>query len=166
MGRPRSAGENCVKLRNFLTQDEAAKCFGVSRRSVTAAAKVLGHNSPAIPELRRAVLLGRITASDSAAAVKEPAWVQRRAVDLRLRREARTIRQAVDVVKEGFGLPEGTESAEAIPVATDSAPVFHQSAVAGLQGFVEPESVDAVVAFPPADAGSVLTGLPISPPIP
>ena len=44
---------------------------------------------------------------------------------------------------------------------TDAPPVFHQSAVAGLHGFVEPESVDAILTFPPADAcsSSLLTDL-------
>ena len=162
VGRPRSSGENCANLRNSLTQAEAAVIFRGSRRSVSTAARVLGHNSTAIPELRRAALSGRITVSDAAAAVKEPAEVQRRAVGLLLRREARTVRQAVNMVKEEFGLPEGAESADALPVAaTGAPPVFHQSAVASLQDFVEPESVDAIVTFPPADAwcGSLLTDL-------
>ena len=159
VGRPRTAVGNCANLRNFLTQDEAAGLFRVSRRSVSAAARVLGREGPAIPELRRAVLSGWITVSDAAAAVKEPDEVQRRAVGLALRREARTIRQAVNMVKE-FGLPEGIKSAEALPVAVDNAPpVFHQSAIAGLHGFVEPETVDAIITFPPADAGSLLTDL-------
>lgn len=161
VGRPRSsAGGNCANLRNFLTQAEAAGLFRVSRRSVTAAARVLGRESPAIPEMRRAVLSGRITVSDAAAAVRESAAVQGRAVDLALRREARTVRQAVIMVKETFGLPEGTESADALPVAANNVPpVFHQSAVAGLHGLVEAESVDAIVTFPPADAGSLLADL-------
>ena len=161
VGRPRSAGENCANLRNFLTQAEAAVIFRVSRRSVSAAARVLGREGPAIPELRRAVLSGRITVSDAAAAVREPAAVQSRAVDLALRREARTVRQAVNMVKE-FGLPVGIKSEGALPVAVDNAPpVFHQSAIAGLQGFVEPETVDAIITFPPADAwsGSLLMDL-------
>ena len=160
VGRPRSSGENCANLRNFLTQGEAARLFRVSRRSVTAAARVLGRESPATAELRRAVLSGRITVSAAAAAVKEPAGVQRRAVDLLFRREARTVRQAVDMVKEELGLPEGAEPAVALPFAADNLPpVFHHSAVAGLQDFVEPETVDAIVTFPPADAGSVLTDM-------
>ena len=86
--------------------------------------------------------------------------MQRRAVDLLLRREARTVRLAVDIVKEELGLAEAAESADTLPVATGNLPpVFHLSAVAGLQGFVEPETVDAIVTFPPADAGSVLTDL-------
>ena len=162
VGRPRSSGENCANLRNFLTQEEAAKRFGVSRRSVSAAGRVLGRESTAIPELQRAMTSGRITVSGAAAAVKEPAWVQHRAVDLLLRREARTLKQAVGIVKEQDGLTESIESAEASPVAvTDARPVFYQSPVAGLQDFVEPESVDAIVTFPPADAcsGSLLTEL-------
>ncbi len=160
VGRPRSAEGNCANLRNILTQDEAAGLFRVSRRSVSAAAKVLGRRSPAIPELRRAVLSGRITVSDAAAAVKEPDEVQRMAVDLALRREARTVRQAVNMAKEELGLPEGAESADSLPVAaTDAPPVFHQSRVADLHGFVEPESLDAIVTFPPADADSLLKDL-------
>lgn len=147
-------------MRNILTQAETARIFRVSRRSVTAAARVLARQSPATPELRRAVLSGRITVSDAAAAVREPVGVQRRAVDLTLRREARTVRQAVNMVKEELALPEGSESADALPVAADNAPpVFHQSAVAGLQVVVDAETVDAIVTFPPADADSLLTDL-------
>ena len=160
VGRPHSSGENCANLRNILTQAEAAGLFRVSRRSVSTAARVLGHNSPATPELRRAVLSGRIAVSDAAAVIKEPAKVQRRAVDLLSRREARTVRRAVDMVIEELGLPEGAESVDALPVAaTDAPPVFHQSAVADLHGFVEPESLDAIITFPPADADSVLRDL-------
>ena len=127
---------------------------------MTAAARVLGRQSTAIPELRRAVLLGWITASGATVAVKEPAWMQRRVVDLLLRREARTVRQAVNMVKEEIGLPEGAEAADAPPVAaTGAQPVFHQSAVAGLHGFVEPETVACIMMFPPADADSLLTDL-------
>ena len=162
VGRPRGSGENCANLRNFLTQDEAAGLFRVSRRSVTAAATVLVRESRAIPELRRAVLSGRVTASDAAAAVREPAGAQRAAVDLALRRETRTVRQAVNMVKEELGLPEGAGSADDLPdTAANGPPVFHQSVVAGLQGLVEPETVDAIVTFPPANAwsGSLLTDL-------
>ena len=149
-------------MRNFLTRDEAARLFRVSRRSITATAKVLGRESRAVPELRRAVLSGRVTASDAAAAVREPAGVQRAAVDLALRRETRTVKQAVNIVKEELGLPEDIESAATIPdAAANVPPVFHQSAVAGLHGLVEPETVDAIVTFPPANAwsGPLLTDL-------
>ena len=102
---------------------------------MTAAARVLGRESPAIPELQKTILSGRITVSGAAVAIKEPAGVQRRALDLTLRREARTLRQAVGIVKEQDGLTEGIESADASPVVvTDAQPVFHQSPVAGLHG--------------------------------
>ena len=160
VGRPRSSRGNCANLRNFLNQAEAARLFRVSRRSVSAASRVLGRESPATPELRRAVISGQITVSDAAAAVKESAEVQKRAVDLALRREARTVRQAVNMVKEELGLPEGAESVDVLPVAaTDVSLVFHQSTVADLHGFVEPETLDAIVTFPPADADSLLTDL-------
>ena len=160
VGRPRSARKNCANLRNSLTQAEAAVIFRVSRRSVSAASHVLGRDSPAIPELRRAVISGQITVSDAATAAKEPDEVQRMAVDLALRREARTVRQAVNIVKETFGVSEGVESAVALPVAADNVPpAFHQSAVVGLHGYIAPETVDAIITFPPADADSVLTDL-------
>ena len=38
-------GENCANLRSFLTRDEAAGLFRVSRRPVTATATVLGRES-------------------------------------------------------------------------------------------------------------------------
>ena len=127
---------------------------------MSAAASVLGRESTAIPEPRRAVLSGRITVSGAAAAVKEPAWVQRRAVELALSSEAGTLKQAMNMVKEEDGLPESIESADALPVAAAGAPpVFHQSPVASLHGYVEPETVDAIVTFPPADADSLLTDL-------
>ena len=134
-GTPAPLRENRANLRNFLTQDEAARLFRVSRRPVTAAAKVLSRESRAIPELRGAVLSGRVTVSEAAAAVKEPAGAQRAAVDLALRRETKTVRQAVNMVKEESGLPEDIESAATIPDADAKVtPVFHQPAVAGLLG--------------------------------
>ena len=83
-------------------------------------------------------------------------------MDLALRRETRTVRQAVNILKEELGLPEDIESAATIPdTAAKVPPLFHQSAVDGLQGLVEPETVDAIVTFPPANAwsGSLLTDL-------
>ena len=81
-------------------------------------------------------------------------------MDLALHREAGTLRQTAEMVGEADGLPEVTLSAATIPDAADNAPlVFHPSAVVGLHGFVEPETVGAIVAFPPADAGSLLRGL-------
>ena len=86
--------------------------------------------------------------------------VRRTSVDLALHREAGTLRQTAEMVREEDGLPEVTLSAATIPDAADNAPlVFHPSAVVGLHGFVEPETVGAIVAFPPADAGSLLRGL-------
>ena len=163
VGRPRGSGGNCANLRNFLTQAQAASLFGVSRRSVTAAAKVLGQENRAIPELRRAVLSGRITASDAAAAVKEPAGVQRRAVELVLRGEARTLRGAIHSTG---GAPAGAgDDGEAGLVqhaaAASGIVTLHAAPLAGLREIVEAESVDAIVTFPPANAafGPLLTDL-------
>ena len=115
------------------------------------------------------MLSGQIPVSDEATVVKEPDEVQRRAVDLLSRREARTVRQIVDMVKGESVLPEGAESADALPVAaTGAPPVFHQSAVAGLQGYVEPESLDAIPSslFRLPMPTHCWRTWPISPPIP
>ena len=86
-GRPRETGENCANLRSYMTQGQAASLFGISRRSVSSMARILGPESTAAPELRRAVLSGQLTASDANSVLGEPEDVQRRAVELVLRGE-------------------------------------------------------------------------------
>ena len=162
-GRPRETGENCANLRSYMTQGQAASLFGVSRRSVSSMARILGPESTAAPELRRAVLSGQLTASDAASVLGEPEDVQRRAVELALRGEARTLRSAVHSIG---GAPAGAvgdgEAGLVQHAAAGSGTVtLHAAPLAGLHELVEPESVDAVVTFPPANAasGPLLTDL-------
>ena len=162
-GRPRETGENCANLRSYMTQGQAASLFGISRRSVSSMARILGPESTAAPELRRAVLSGRVTASDAASVLGEPEDVQRRAVELALRGEARTLRSAVHSTG---GAPAGAvgdgEAGLVQHAAAGSGTVtLHAAPLAGLHELVEPESVDAIVTFPPANAasGPLLTDL-------
>lgn len=155
-GRPRETGENCVNLRSYMTQGQAAALFGVSRRSVSSMARILGPESTATPELRRAVLSGRLTASDANSVMGEPEDVQRRAVELVLRGECRTLRGAV---YSTGGAPAGAgddgEAGLVQHAAAGSGTVtLHAAPLAGLRELVEPESVDAIVTFPPANAAS------------
>ena len=162
-GRPRETGENCANLRSYMTQGQAASLFGVSRRSVSSMARILGPESTAAPELRRAVLLGQLTASDANSVMGEPEDVQRRAVELVLRGEARTLRSAAHSTG---GAPAGAvgygEAGLVQHAAAGSGTVtLHAAPLAGLREIVEAESVDAIVTFPPANAasGPLLTDL-------
>ena len=179
-GRPRETGENCANLRSYMTQGQAASLFGVSRRSVSSMARILGPESTAAPELRRAVLSGRVTASDANSVMGEPEDVQRRAVELVLRGECRTLRSAVHstggapagAVGDGeAGLVQhaaagsGTvtlhaarrrdrENRQSAKAAGSGTVTLHAAPLAGLREIAEAESVDAIVTFPPANAAS------------
>ena len=162
-GRPRETGENCANLRSFLTQGQAAGLFGVSRRSVSSMARILGPESTATPELRRAVLSGRLTASDANSVMGEPEDVQRRAVQMALRGEARTLRSAVHSIdRTPAGAKDGGEAGLVQHAAAGSeTATLHAAPLAGLHEFVEAESVDTILTFPPANAasGPLLTDL-------
>ena len=162
-GRPRETGENCANLRSYMTQGQAASLFGVSRRSVSSMARILGPESTAAPELRRAVLSGRATASDAASVLGEPEDVQRRAVELALRGEARTLRSAVHSIGGAPAVAVGDGEAGLVQhaAAGSGTVTLHAAPLAGLHELVEPESVDAIVTFPPANAasGPLLTDL-------
>ena len=162
-GRPRETGDNCANLRSFLTQAQAAALFGVSRRSVSSMARILGPESTAAPELRRAVLSGRVTASGANSVLGEPEDVQRRAVELALRGEARTLRSAVHSTGGAPAVAGGDGEAGLVQhaAAGSGTVTLHAAPLAGLHELVEAESVDAVVTFPPANAasGPLLTDL-------
>ena len=155
-GRPRETGENCANLRSYMTQGQAASLFGVSRRSVSSMARILGPDSTAAPELRRAVLSGQLTASGANSVLGEPEDVQRRAVELALRGEARTLRSAVHSIGGAPAVAVGDGDAGLVQhaAAASGTATLHAAPLAGLHEIVEPESVDAIVTFPPANAAS------------
>ena len=154
-GRPAGTGENDAKLHRFLTRREAARALGVSVRSVATVARVLAPESGAVPGLRRAVLTGRIKASDAARVAGEPEEVQQRALDMMAGRSSGTITRAVAAVKQGIADGEHAGATESPATAEPGGSVtLHVSSVAELRDLVGENTVDAIITFPPADAAS------------
>ena len=138
------------------TQVEAALRLRVSRRSVTNVSRVLAEDSGAIPTLRQAVESGRVTISDAAKAVDQPAEVQEQALDRVLSGASRTISSAVGQVQSDAmeaAEAEALESHLAKPI--DETITLHRSAVADLSGLVAPASVDAIITNPPSFLGAL-----------
>lgn len=154
-GRPRGSAENCANLRSYLTQGQAADLFGVSRRSVSTVARVLGPESMATPELRQLLLSGRLSPSDAVTVAGEPHEVQRQAVEMVRRGQYRTARRAADAVRaESAGGDDGGALDAAGTAEAGATVTLHAAPLARLPALVEPESVDAMITFPPADAAS------------
>ena len=103
LSRPgrRAAQENCANLRFFLTQPQAADKFGVSKASITNAAKILGPENSAIPSLRRAFLSEKVAAGDAAKIAGKPAEVKEQALELKLSGEMKTLKGAVEFIVKG-----------------------------------------------------------------
>ena len=121
-GHPRTAGGNCANLRN-LTQGEAAEAPGVSRRLVTHAARALD----------------------------QPPEVQRQAVELVLKGEARNLSRALRHAHEETARRQEQDQLEPATMSVGDAVTLHQATVAGLAGLVAPGSVDAIITHPPHD---------------
>ncbi len=148
-GRPRVGEENCVNLRSF-TQGEAAELLGVSRRLVTHASRVLAENSPAAAELRQAVEQGQVRVSDAARLVGQPNEVQRKAVELVVSGESRTLNGAARRVRrEMLRMQEASAREDNLARPLDDVTTLHIAPVSGLDGLVAPESVDAIITHPP-----------------
>ena len=158
----RPSDDNCANLRSYMTQGEAAKKFGVSVRSIAHAARILGRDSSAVPSLRQALLAGRVAASDGASIANEAPGVQERAVAMKLSRESRTLRGAVELIREELADQDDADWAAA-PTGTAAAgtATLHVSPLTGLERLIPPASVDVIITFPPADAwrGSMLRDL-------
>ena len=164
LSRPgrRPAQENCANLRFFLTQPQAADKFGVSKASITNAAKILGPENSAIPSLRRAFLSEKVAAGDAAKIAGKPAEVQKQALELKLSGEMKTLKGAVEFIETGMVKQENTDASVSLPgLGVCGKVILHVSPVSNLQQLVEPESVDVILTFPPADAalGSTLSDL-------
>ena len=150
----------CAILRTPLTQAEAARICRCSRRTLTDVAKVMDDASPAIPELRQALMRNRVKSSDGARVAGLPQEVQRAALQLVLDRQCRTVREAAGVVQR-----EAARQSAAPPVpvelpasVVDSATLY-VSGLDGLIGQVPPASVDVVVTRAPVAPGP-LAALP------
>ena len=155
-GRPRGTDENEVNLPDYLTVKEASETFGVSESKIKQARRVLRENGPAVPELRQAVLEWRIKFSDASRIVKQPAEVQRQAVERKLNGQVRTVRAGVREIEAEMRDRADAEAAEAVhSLPMDDTLRVVCSQLEELHQVVDPESVDLIVTFPPTVGGWV-----------
>ena len=131
---------------------EAADEYGVSRRSVEQARRVLKEDSPIVPELKRAVLDYQIKCSDAEGVINMPAEVQRRAVELKRSGQARTVTAAAKMVEEELREEEDAEAHQFnLALSLSETVTLLHSAVGDLHRQVKADSVDLILAFPPTD---------------
>ena len=148
-GRPANSQDDEPQI----TQGEAAIRLQVSKRSITNVGQVLAEESTAVPTLRQAVEEGRVTISDAAKVIGQPAEVQEQALDRVFKRESKTIAGAVQQIKR-----ELTDAEDAAPLETDRVRMvddsitLHHAAVSDLSRLVGPDSVDAIITNPPNTA--------------
>ena len=149
-GRPPQ--ENDAHAPPFLTMGEAADEFGVSRRSVEQARRVLKEDSPAVPELKQAALDCLVKCSDAEGVINMPAEVQRRAVELKRSGQARTVTAAAKMVEDELRQEEDAEARQFnLALSLSETVTLLHSAVGDLHRQVEADSVDLILAFPPTD---------------
>ena len=164
-GRPPAQGGNCAILRNFpqVTQGEAARARGVSRRLFSDAVKIASEDGPAVPEVREAVRQSIVTLSDAARkkVAGAPPEVQRKALALVKDGKVRTMATAVARVLEEIPEPPCEQEPETgPPTAFMESGLFHRCSVADLRMRLKPGTVDLIVAFPPAAARlAIFSGL-------
>ena len=136
----------------FLTIGEAVDEFGVSRRSLEQARRVLKEGSPAVPELRQAVLDYLVKCSDAEKIINMPAEVQRRVVELKRSGQARTVTAAAKMVEDELRQEEDAEARQFnLALSLSETVTLLHSAVGDLHRQVEADSVDLILAFPPTD---------------
>ena len=146
----------CANLRTPLTQEEAARSLGVSRRTLTDAVRILDDGSPSIAELRQAVRRGRIKVSDGTQVVGLPQEVQRAALQVVLSGKSRTIREAARIVELEAARRTGAQPLKMeLPASVADSATLYVSGLNGLLGQIAPASVDVVVTRAPSDAGSL-----------
>ena len=143
-----SEDQACAFLHTGVTQQQAADRFRVSRRSLGHARAVLGPDSMAVPELRRAVEHGTVTVSDAAKIAGQPPDVQRTALDRVVNGAAKNVATAVRRIAA-----EAARSRSGIPGAGSvdgrlHTPVLHQCAVGDLAALVPAGTIDAIVTHP------------------
>ena len=155
-GRPRAEEEKSANLRN-ITQEDSARLYGVGVRLVTCAAQVLSEDSKAVPALRQVVREWRVKASDAARVVSRPAEVQERAVALVIRKEARTVKAAVERVEREIADAEVAAAlADMLAKPMDETVTLHVARTCDLLRLVPAGSVDAVITHPPHDEDKLL----------
>ncbi len=136
----------------FLTIGEAVKEFGVSRRSLEKARRVLKEGSPIVPELKQAVWDYQVRCSEAEGVINMPAEVQRRAVELKLSGHARSVTAAAKMIEDELRQEEDAEARQFnLALSLSETVTLLHSAVGDLHRQVEADSVDLILAFPPTD---------------
>ena len=154
-GAPITGEDDCVNLRK-LSQQQAADLLGVSRSLVTQAARVLSAESPAVPELRRAVELGQVRVTDASRVLTQPADAQRRAAAMVVGKEAKTIAQAVQNMNQEAAPHEDAEDLAANrALSLRDSITLHNASVGDMQVLVDPASVDAIITRPLPGKGTL-----------
>ena len=138
-----------------ITQGEAAKALGISRRLLSDAVKVAAQDGPAVPELREAVRQNIVTVSDAAQSrvIGASPQVQLQALARVKDGEEKTMAAAVGSVPEEIAERECDQVPRfVIPTRFGGNATFYRCSVAVLKRRLEPGTVDLIVAFPAADA--------------
>ena len=152
-GRPKGSRKNRANLRGFRTRRWAAEKFRVSERTITTMLKIMDPQSEAVPEVRRALSMGLISANDGLNALEKSPEVQREAMNLIFNGRTGKFARAVSMIKNDEDQAEFPASEEVLKAAANGEIVLHHSTVAGLKYLVEAGTVDAIVTFPPAGEG-------------
>ena len=139
--------ETCANLHRF-SQQEAAERFNVSRRMLDHARRVMGQDSQAVPELRRAAEQGTLAVSDAAKVANEPPDIQLRALELVHSGRSRTIAAAAKAVLQEVNDRQREDSP---PHQVAGGSTLFRSAVGELCSLVAGESVDVIITFPATD---------------
>ena len=150
-GRPRAEDDNCVNLR-IITQERAADALGISRSLITHANRLVSADSTAAPELVQAVKNGAVQVTDASKAANQPLEVQRAAVEMVVKGEAKTISSALRKIQTEAVLQEDSramETARALPVGHRA--TLHAASVEDMETLVDAASLDAIITHPPHD---------------
>ena len=144
-GRPPASGEKSANLPIF-TQEQTARRFGVSVKSISTAARVILKPGPVSPALRQAAEEGMIRCSDAANVLDRPQEVQEKAVALVAAGKAGTVKRAVEQVERSIRQEERAKNrAAAISHPFRDVVTLHQAGVKELHAIVPAASVDAII---------------------
>ena len=134
-----------------LTQEEAAKQYELSLRTLAYGAKVFSRDSTAAPELRQAVREDKIAVSDASQVVNETPETQRRAVDLVASGESRTAVEGVRKTRREAAV-RPSEGVDVVSPAYEKDGIcIHRGNVTDLLVRLKRGSVDAVICAPGPD---------------
>ena len=149
-GAPAAGEGDCVILRS-LTQEKCADLLRVSRSLVTHAGRVLSPDSPAVPELRRAVELGQVRITDASSMLTQPAEVQRQATAMVVvvDDKAQTVTRAVQQVnREAVSREDAENLATNLALSLGDPLTLHTASAGDMQILVTRAAVDAIITHP------------------